>query len=147
VLRGILLTGGAPLYLRAELGSVGEVRDRSDRAGPPGLAGQASSRALWWPPGKIAGRYLAPYLATARPVDLGREPLADRGAGATAPGPGREDALELALLMADEDARAGDLRQALHALDAALALGGGVLPEAYAARCEQWRRELSGATV
>ena len=30
--------------------------------------------------------------------------------------------------MADEDARAGDLRQALHALDAALALGGGVLP-------------------
>jgi sulfide:quinone oxidoreductase len=144
VLRGLLLTGGAPLYLRAELGSAGEVRDRSGTAARPSLAGRASPRALWWPPGKI-GRYLAPYLATARPVDLGRQPLADRGVAGAAPAPGREDALELALLMADEDARAGHLRQALHALDAALALGGGVLPAAYAARRAEWRRELSGA--
>ena len=51
VLRGLLLTGGAPLYLRAE---------------PHGGRGDTSTIAedpLWWPPAKIAGRYLAPFLA------------------------------------------------------------------------------------
>jgi sulfide:quinone oxidoreductase len=146
VLRGLLLTGGAPLYLRAQLGPAGEVRDRSGTGAlPAALTGEASSRALWWPPGKIAGRYLAPYLATARPVDLGAVPLADRSVVGADPARDREEALELALLMADEDARAGDLDQAVHALDAALALGGGVLPDAYAARRAEWRRELAGA--
>jgi sulfide:quinone oxidoreductase len=75
VLRGLLLTGGAPLYLRAELDAAGAPRTapRQHR-----LRGEVSSRALWWPPGKIAGRYLAPYLSTARPVSLGDEPLIDR---------------------------------------------------------------------
>lgn len=50
VLRGLILTGGAPLYARAELTGVGS----------PFLSG---SQALWWPPGKIVGRYLAPFLA------------------------------------------------------------------------------------
>jgi sulfide:quinone oxidoreductase len=50
VLRGLILTGGAPLYARAELTG----------AGNPFLSG---SEALWWPPGKIVGRYLAPFLA------------------------------------------------------------------------------------
>ena len=72
VLRGLLLTGGAPLYLRTEL-------DPSGRR-PRRIRGEASSRALWSPPGKIAGRYLAPYLSTARPVALFDEPLTDRGA-------------------------------------------------------------------
>jgi sulfide:quinone oxidoreductase len=76
VLRGLLLTGGAPLYLRAELGRSGE--PRSAFASARRLHGEVSSRALWWPPGKIAGRYLAPYLATARPADVGAEPLLDR---------------------------------------------------------------------
>jgi sulfide:quinone oxidoreductase len=50
VLRGMLLTGGAPEFLRAE---------------PSGGRGEplVSEGALWWPPAKIAGRYLAPYLA------------------------------------------------------------------------------------
>jgi sulfide:quinone oxidoreductase len=50
MLRGMLLTGGQPEYLRAE---------------PTGGRGEsvASDGALWWPPSKIAGRYLAPYLA------------------------------------------------------------------------------------
>ena len=51
VLRGLLLTGGVPRYLRAELG---------------GGQGETSSIAvdpLWWPPSKVAGRYLAPFLA------------------------------------------------------------------------------------
>jgi hypothetical protein len=61
---------------------------------------------------------------------------------ATSPSPEREDALELALLMAEQDARAGDFSQALHALDAALALGGGALPAEYAARRAEWQRQL-----
>jgi sulfide:quinone oxidoreductase len=139
VLRGLLLTGGAPLYLRAELDLTGARRSAPRQRR---LRGEVSSRALWWPPGKIAGRYLAPYLSTARPVSLGQEPLSDRHAGAaSADGPEHEAALELALLLADEDAAAGDLAQALHALDAAAALSGGVLPAAYAER----RRALERA--
>ena len=42
---------------------------------------------------------------------------------------GDDDPLALALALADEDARCGDYRQAIHALDAARALTGGVLPE------------------
>jgi sulfide:quinone oxidoreductase len=60
ILRGLLLTGGAPAYLRAELG------------GGRGETSLAASEALWWPPGKIVGRYLAPFLARV----AGVEPLA-----------------------------------------------------------------------
>jgi sulfide:quinone oxidoreductase len=52
VLRGLLLTGSEPRYLEAPVG-----------AGAPGETGAASSRPLWWPPAKVAGRYLAPYLS------------------------------------------------------------------------------------
>lgn len=49
VLRGLLLTGGDERYLRhAVAGGHGE----------PNVA----DHVLWWPPSKIAGRYLAPYL-------------------------------------------------------------------------------------
>jgi len=141
VLRGLLLTGGAPLYLRAELDCQGTVR--SGGALHRRLAGEVSSRALWWPPGKVAGRYLAPYLSTARPLPLGDEPLVDRVPGSTtADLTERDAALELALLLADEDAATGDLHQALHALDAAAALAGGVLPAAYDERRERWLAKL-----
>lgn len=144
VLRGLLLTGGAPLYLRAELDLEGARREGGGRQRR--LAGEISSRALWWPPGKVAGRYLAPYLATARPASLGDEPLVDRVArGPGTRAPEHEAALDLALLIADEDAAAGDLTQALHALDAAAALSGGVLPAAYAQRRERWLAELAPA--
>ena len=46
----------------------------------------------------------------------------------------RDDARELALLLADEDAAMGDYAQALRALDAAAALTGGVLPAEWAQR-------------
>jgi sulfide:quinone oxidoreductase len=49
VLRGLLLTGSTPRYLRAEVGRGGSSR--------------VSDHALWWPPSKISGRRLAPYLA------------------------------------------------------------------------------------
>jgi sulfide:quinone oxidoreductase len=145
VLRGVLLTGGAPLYLRAELDTHGARRSGAAKRGR--LTGEVSSRALWWPPGKVAGRYLAPYLATARPVTLGDEPLVDRVATpAGSDAAEHEAALELALLIADEDAAAGDPAQALHALDAAAALSGGVLPAAYAERRERWLAELALAS-
>jgi sulfide:quinone oxidoreductase len=144
VLRGLLLTGGAPLYLRAELGPSGTPRTT---AGPRRLRGETSGRALWWPPGKIAGRYLAPYLATARRHPLGSEPLVDRVARpAQSDEPERAAALELAVLLADEDAAAGDLGQALQALDAAAALCGGILPPEYSDRRERWRAQLARRT-
>jgi sulfide:quinone oxidoreductase len=139
VLRGLLLTGGAPLYLRAELDARGARRAGGVRR----LQSHVSGRALWWPPGKVAGRYLAPYLSTARPVMLGSEPLVDRVPGQLAADRDEhEAALDLALLLADEDEASGDIRQALHALDAAAALSGGVLPAAYAERRERWLAQL-----
>ena len=94
-------------------------------------ASAAAGQALWWPPAKIAARYLAPYLATARPQPLEAQLLSDRVA---IPGPRlsnaeHRDALELALLLADCDARWGDFRSALHALDAAEGLQGALPPE------------------
>jgi sulfide:quinone oxidoreductase len=52
ILRGLLLTGGPARYLRSDI---------SGRAGDDSVV---SEDALWWPPDKIAGRYLAPYLSS-----------------------------------------------------------------------------------
>lgn len=53
MLRGMLLTGSGTKWLKAAVaGGAGEA------------ASVVSEHALWWPPSKIAGRYLAPYLAT-----------------------------------------------------------------------------------
>jgi sulfide:quinone oxidoreductase len=49
VLRGLLLTGLTPRYMRAEVGS---------------NVSELDTEPLWWPPGKIVGRYLAPFLAS-----------------------------------------------------------------------------------
>jgi sulfide:quinone oxidoreductase len=62
VLRGLLLTGAEPRYLRGEL------------AGGAGEVSQASPEPLWWPPAKIVGRHLAPFLAGL----VGTEGPADR---------------------------------------------------------------------
>jgi sulfide:quinone oxidoreductase len=143
VLRGLLMTGGAPLYLRAEPQRLPREATVAVEATPSHRttrdASAAAGQPLWWPPAKIAGRYLAPYLATARPQPLASELLTDRTI------PGRpvsddeyEDALELALLLADCDARWGDYRSALQALDAAEALQG-TLPPEYEAKRKQWR--------
>ncbi|MGZ8632465.1 MAG: FAD-dependent oxidoreductase [Solirubrobacteraceae bacterium] len=50
VLRGRLLTGSGPRYMRYD-------------AGGGGGEGEASTHALWWPPTKVNGRYLSPWLA------------------------------------------------------------------------------------
>ena len=52
----------------------------------------------------------------------------------------QQDALELALLLADSDARWGDYASALNALDAAEALQGALPPE-YEAKRRAWRAE------
>jgi hypothetical protein len=146
VLRGLLLTGGAPLYLRAEpqrLAREATVAIEAPAAHRPSRdASAAAGQALWWPPAKIAGRYLAPYLATARPSPLSSGLLADRVA---VPGPPvsdeeHEEALALALLLADCDARWGDYPSALNALDAAEALQGALPPE-YEVKRREWRAE------
>jgi sulfide:quinone oxidoreductase len=48
VLRGLLLTGFVPRYLRADVQAGSSVVD---------------TEPLWWPPAKIVGHYLAPFLA------------------------------------------------------------------------------------
>jgi sulfide:quinone oxidoreductase len=139
VLRGLLLTAGAPLYLRAEVGATGLPEPSRRPASRPLRApkSEASTRALWWPPGKVAGRYLAPMLSTARPVAVASQPLIDR-VPATSPDDDRDEALELTLLLAEEDARLGDYPQAIEALDAAAALAGGELPAEYAEKRDRW---------
>jgi sulfide:quinone oxidoreductase len=57
VLRALLLTGGEPLYLRAELGTGGVLP----------VTAAVSTEPLWSPPEKVGGRYLAPLLAAGRP--------------------------------------------------------------------------------
>jgi sulfide:quinone oxidoreductase len=58
VLRGLLLTGGAPHYLRHE-----PIAGHGDTS-------TAATETLWWPPAKIVGRYLSPFLATYGDLDV-----------------------------------------------------------------------------
>lgn len=102
VLRGLMLTGRGKDWMRHEVaGGAGE--------------GTTVRRALWWPPTKIAGRYLSPYLAafegadpideTARPDGHPVELDLERDLPATA------DALRQASLRGDEErARVAKLR-------------------------------------
>jgi sulfide:quinone oxidoreductase len=61
VLRGLLLTGLSPRYLAASL-----LDDSS----------AVDSEPLWWPPAKIVGRHLAPFLA--KHAGLTVDPVAAR---------------------------------------------------------------------
>jgi sulfide:quinone oxidoreductase len=106
VLRGVLLTGSRPVYLRASLG---------DSEVPPDVAG----RALWWPPGKIAGRYLSPYLGGFAQHD-------------------HDAALDMALRAADDEARGGSEWTALEWLQVAERLGG-ALPPQYVTKRRRWQ--------
>jgi sulfide:quinone oxidoreductase len=106
VLRGRMLTSGAPIYLQSR----------------PSGQSLASARALWSPPEKIAGRYLAPYLASARPSRIAAAPLAERVPAAPPSDDGARDALTLALWLAAAEARCGNTTRALQAIDAAHAL-------------------------
>jgi sulfide:quinone oxidoreductase len=68
VLRGLLLTGLTPRFMAA-----GVLDDSSD----------VDTEPLWWPPAKIVGRYLAPFLATH--LGLAAEPQPKALAAAAVP--------------------------------------------------------------
>jgi sulfide:quinone oxidoreductase len=65
VLRGLLLTGMTPRFLR------------SGRGASPSLV---DTQPLWWPPAKIVGRYLTPFLA--EHLGLSRESMRPAGTDA-----------------------------------------------------------------
>jgi sulfide:quinone oxidoreductase len=103
VLRGRLLTSGAPLYLQSR----------------PSGQSVASPRPLWSPPEKVAGRFVAPYLATARPGRLAASGLVERVPAIAGPDAGDRDAMTLALAVAEAEARHGTAERWLQALEAA----------------------------
>ena len=130
VLRAALITGGSPEFLRAFLPRRGETEI-------------TAGAALWWPPVKVAGKYLGPYLARRFWGEAGEEELADlkpsddRAADAEE----HEDALALVLAAADADAAVGDFEGALRWLTFAQELDL-VIPATYVSRRYEWRRQL-----
>ena len=123
VLRAELLTGTLPWFLRKD---------------------QTSRSPLWWPPGKVAARYLAPYLADSVHARLsGDDELLDRPAPAATDDDELEAARDMALALADDAAAAGEDEQALRWLDAAETVAG-VLPPDYVAKRRRLRDHSPG---
>jgi sulfide:quinone oxidoreductase len=126
-LRGILLGGRKPLHMRSD----------SDR-----VSTAQTVEPLWWPPGKVAGKYLAPYLAT-QPGDVPHPPLTDIEPPSPAmPETSLADALDMTLVAADASARVEDFESALRWLAAAEQLNV-VLPMEYARRRRAWSNALA----
>lgn len=116
-LRGVLLSGIAPTYLRAQI------------AGTSGDSFEIAANPLWWPPSKIAGRYLAPYLAGHSPLTRD-ETLQDRPPSTEEPATlqqSHEEARALALTFAERDAADRHFKSALQWLEVIERLDG-VLP-------------------
>ncbi len=127
-LRGMLLTGIAPVYLRA-----------GARAGAGGHP-HATVDPLWWPPSKIAGRYLAPYLA-GHAVRTNVHELSDRAPTHTDPtrwGEAHDEARALAIAFAERDAADEDFASALDWLEVIERLDG-VLPPGFLEKRAEWR--------
>jgi sulfide:quinone oxidoreductase len=120
VLRGLLLGGMSPAFLR-----------RDERGGV------AAFDALWWPPTKVAGRRLGPYLADMAAIGE-REPLDDRPApeDAAQAARDREELRRLAEQFARAEAGWGDHRSALRWLQTLEWLDGVLAPELEALRDE-----------
>jgi sulfide:quinone oxidoreductase len=127
-LRGMLLTGIAPTYMRAQI------------AGTTGDSFQTAHNPLWWPPSKIAGRYLAPYLANHNP--LIRDDTLQERASSTQDSArlqaSHDEARELALTFVERDAADGHFKSALEWLDVIERLDG-VLPPGYVQKRAEWR--------
>lgn len=131
-LKGLLLTGVAPMYLRAASPQAGS----SDANAADG---DVAANPLWMPPTKIAGLHLGPYLA--RKSTLGGHPLLEERKApaheAHDQHAAHDEARELALTIAEADARGGDYRSALDWLDVVERLDG-LLPSGYLAKRELW---------
>jgi len=65
VLRGLLWSGDGDHFLRRDLAGG---RDES-------LGTVSVTNALWWPPGKVAGRFLTPFLHEIEALELVDVPL------------------------------------------------------------------------
>lgn len=124
VLRGMLLTGVTSAYLRGDA-----------------VSSEAAFDPLWWPPTKLAGRYLAPYLADRHQLDPAAQELQDRVPVRKA-GEEREEMRRLAIEFAEADALWGDYDSALRWLRT-LEWIDGVLPAQHAELRERWERELA----
>ena len=127
-LRGMLLTGIAPTYLRAQI------------AGRTGDSFETATNPLWWPPSKIAGRYLAPYLACHNPLTRDetlqeRAPSTQDSARLQA---SHDEARELALTFAEHDAADRHFKSALQWLEVIERLDG-VLPPEYLDTRADWQ--------
>jgi sulfide:quinone oxidoreductase len=130
VVRGALITGGRPRFLRVPLG---------DDAGAT-----LTSSPLWWPPSKVAGPRLGPYLARHWTLAEEEEPGLDRTEDLEPARDEREHeaALRLSLDFAEIDAREGDYEEALRWLGVAERLNV-TLPADYVERRERWRAEAA----
>jgi sulfide:quinone oxidoreductase len=128
-LRGMLLTGIAPAYLRAQLGRTAE------------QSVEMAHNPLWWPPGKVAGRYLAPYLAGQSPLtgDRTLADLAPSSRDAASVQGIHDEARALALTFAERDGADGHFDSALQWLEVLERLDG-VLPPGYLEKRTAWRR-------
>jgi sulfide:quinone oxidoreductase len=130
VLRAALLTGEAPEYMRSPVGAPAE----SEAGG---------GRALWWPPVKLAGNYLAPYLSRAIEDERAADELVDLPASddPSADEAEHDQAVALLLAAADADGAGGDFEGALRWLALAEHFNL-VLPQEYVTRRYEWTHEL-----
>lgn len=127
-LRGVLLTGIAPTYLRARIAATGD-------------SFEVAANPLWWPPSKIAGRYLAAYLASHDPLTHD-ETLKDRPRSTRNPAriqESHDEARQLALTFAEHDAAGGHFKSALEWLEVIERLDG-ALPPGYLHKRADWQR-------
>jgi sulfide:quinone oxidoreductase len=128
VLRGALLTGALPRYLRS--------------ATWDGESSEAAPTTLWWPPGKLTGRYLAPHLAQSgagAPRTRLRDLDVPSGGEAETY---QRDSVQFALAAADADASSYDFAGALEWLEVVEQFNL-VVPPAYAERRRTWKRALA----
>ncbi len=124
-IRGALITGKQPQFMRVQLG------EEADAA--------LTSSPLWWPPIKVAGPRLSPYLAQRWSIDP-EEPGMERIEDLEPAKDEREHeaALRLSLDFAEIDAREGDYIDALRWLEVAERLNV-TLPADYVQRRDDWR--------
>jgi sulfide:quinone oxidoreductase len=128
VLRAAMLTPAGPLYLRGG----------ADEKGASVVSGEP----LWWPPAKVAGRRLAPFLgAHDVPVNQPDALLADLAPADAEVAGDHEAVLEMALSGARIEADGGNYATALRWLSTAERLEL-VLPPEYARLRDEWRRAL-----
>ncbi len=137
VLRAALLTGGEPQFMRREVGVGGDDASTALAASP-----------LWWPPGKVAGPRLAPYLAREWGGPMSDPPARFEDLHAAGGDDERDDehraALQMALNYARVDADEGHFEEALRWLDVAERLNV-TLPPEYVEQRRTWRELLAAS--